>query len=238
MQRHQNQGEVIVAAGETRLSATLVVPADPIGVIVIVQDNGNNRYGPRSSYLARFLQEGGFATLLIDLLTPDEACDDTLAGHLRFQLGALAERLIGATEWLAQQESTRDLPLGYFGLGTGAAVALVAAARVSNVVRAIVSSSGRPDLAGDSLEAVRCPTLLLVGGGDRRLVLLNQRAFEKLAITDKRLQIIIGAGDLLDETGPLESVAESACDWFDRHASTSETSDAGTAPPLTIHAGR
>jgi dienelactone hydrolase len=162
--------------------------------------------------------------LLLDLLTPDEEEADLRTGHLRFDIGLLAQRLASATDWLVENPDTRGVRIGYFGASTGAGAALVAAAERPEAVGAVVSRGGRPDLAGDALYRVKAPTLLIVGGDDVPVIRMNREALEKLR-TEKRLEIIPGATHLFEEPGALEEVARLAADWFVRHLN--RTSGAG-----------
>ena len=155
--------EVRVSAGSATLEANFGIPADAQGVVLFAHGSGSGRHSPRNRYVAETLCEAGLATLLIDLLTPEEEEVDLQTRHLRFDIRLLADRLAGATDWLAQEADTRGLPVGYFGASTGAGAALVAAAERPEEVGAIVSRGGRPDLAGDALAHVRAPTLLIVG---------------------------------------------------------------------------
>jgi dienelactone hydrolase len=169
--------------------------------------------------VARVLREAGLATLLLDLLTGDEEAVDMETGLLRFDIGLLAGRVVGATDWLAREPETARLPVGYFGASTGAAAALVAAAERPETVGAVVSRGGRPDLAGDALPQVRAPTLLIVGGFDGPVIGLNRQALERLGSAEKQLVIIPGATHLFPEPGALEEVARLAAEWFTRHLS-------------------
>jgi len=166
----------------------------------------------------------------MDLLTSDEEAVDLRTRHLRFDIGLLADRLVGAAAWLADEPATSGLPIGYFGASTGAGAALVAAARRPSGVAAVVSSGGRPDLAGDHLPHVQAPTLLLVGGLDHVVIELNRQAHDQLRVK-RRLEIVPGATHLFDEPGTLERVAALAVDWFDAHLRT-------TAAPATLARGR
>jgi len=163
--------------------------------------------------VARALREAGLATLLIDLLTPDEEQVDLETGQLRFDIGLLAERLVGATDWLVREW---DLRVGYFGASTGGGAALVAAAERPDVVAAVVSRGGRPDLAGAALPRVQAPTLLIVGGNDLPVIRMNREALAQLR-AEKRLEIVPGATHLFEEPGALETVARLAREWFERH---------------------
>jgi dienelactone hydrolase len=167
--------------------------------------------------VAARLQEAGFGTLLADLLPAHEARLDEVTGQYRFDIGLLAERLTGVTQWLLAQPAARGLPLGYFGASTGAAAALVAAARQPGLVGAIVSRGGRPDLAGALLRRVIAPTLLIVGGSDHTVMRLNREALGQLAAAHKELVTVPGATHLFEEPGALERVAELAGGWFARY---------------------
>ena len=200
------------------LDGDLVVPDNPRGIVLFAHGSGSSRHSPRNRYVAQVLQQAGLATLLMDLLTPDEEAIDVRTAALRFDIDLLAHRLIQATDWLIEQPQTGDLPIGYFGASTGAAAALVAAAERPNAVTAIVSRGGRPDLAGAALRRVTAATLLIVGGHDPLVLQLNRKAFAELA-GEKKLEIIPGATHLFEEPGALESVAQLARDWFVQHLS-------------------
>jgi pimeloyl-ACP methyl ester carboxylesterase len=171
------------------------------------------------------LQEGGLATLLMDLLTAQEEAIDLRTGHLRFDIRFLASRLVEATNWISQDGATRDLNIGYFGASTGAAAALVAAAQLAEVIGAVVSRGGRPDLAGSALLQVRAPTLLIVGGNDVPVIGMNEEALAQLR-GPKRLTIVPGATHLFEEPGALEKVAALARGWFERYLTPSGKSTA------------
>jgi dienelactone hydrolase len=175
--------------------------------------------------VASVLRDGGLATLLFDLLTPAEEAVDLHTAHLRFDIGLLARRLVGATDWLARQPETAALRVGYFGASTGGGAALVAAAERSATVGAVVSRGGRPDLAGTSLARVRAPTLLIVGGHDPHVITLNRQALAQLR-TETRLEIIAGAAHLFEEPGALEEVARLARHWFLRHLRSGDVEQA------------
>jgi putative phosphoribosyl transferase len=207
---------VRIEAGDTPLEADLGIPTDAQGVVVFAHGSGSSRHSPRNRYVAQGLQDAGFGTLLIDLLTAAEEAIDVQTAQLRFDITLLANRLIGATDWLRAQPRTRHLPLGYFGASTGSAAALVAAAERSEVVKAIVSRGGRPDLAGFALARVRAPTLLIVGGDDIPVIEMNREAMGRMA-AEKELHIIPGATHLFEEPGALEEVAKLARRWFERY---------------------
>jgi putative phosphoribosyl transferase len=221
---------VRVVAGPVTLEGNLILPAGARGVVLFAHGSGSSRLSPRNRYVARLLNEGKLATLLIDLLTPDEAVIDLQSAHLRFDIRLLAERLIGATDWLTQYPDSRHLRVGYFGASTGAAAALVAAAERARVVGAIVSRGGRPDLAGPALARVQAPTLLIVGGDDTPVIELNRQAFTQLR-GEKRLAIIPGATHLFEEPGALEQVAWLAREWLERYLAPAEALSPRIGPP-------
>jgi putative phosphoribosyl transferase len=195
------------------LQGDLAIPDSTRGVVVFAHGSGSSRHSPRNRYVADVLQSAGFATLLMDLLTAyEEALDEQTAG-LRFDIELLARRLIGATWWLVDQSPTAKLPIGYFGASTGAAAALVAAAELTDLVSALVSRGGRPDLAGNALHKVIVPTLLIVGEHDPQVIELNHRACD-LIPAEKKLVIVPGASHLFEEPGALELVAGLAKNWF------------------------
>jgi putative phosphoribosyl transferase len=182
-------------------------------IVLFAHGSGSGRHSPRNRQVAETLQKAGLGTLLFDLLTKDEERIDEQTAHLRFDIGLLADRLVAATDWL--QEHVGNAKIGYFGASTGAAAALVAAAKRQDVVRAVVSRGGRPDLAEKYLDQVNAPTLLIVGGDDHPVIGMNQEAFDKLKIKDKRLEIVPGATHLFEEPGKLEDVARLARGWFE-----------------------
>jgi dienelactone hydrolase len=198
------------------LGADVVVPEQARGVVVFAHGSGSSRHSPRNRFVAGQLCTAGLATVLADLLTPMEEQRDTLTAELRFDIGLLATRVAGLTDWVVAGERTAGLGVGLFGASTGAAAALVAAAERPDTVRAIVSRGGRPDLAGEYLIRVRQPTLLIVGGEDPVVIELNREAMEQLA-GEARLEIVPGATHLFEEPGTLEEVARLARDWFLLH---------------------
>jgi putative phosphoribosyl transferase len=210
--------EVRVSTGPVELVGDLGVPEEAAGVVLFAHGSGSGRHSPRNRYVAGVLRGAGLATLVIDLLTRREEEVDRRTGHLRFDIGLLAERLAGATDWLMRNPETQNLRIGHFGASTGAAAALVAAAERPREVGAIVSRGGRPDLAGDALPLVKAPTLLIVGGDDVPVIGMNQEALERLRV-EKELKIVPGATHLFEEPGALEEVARLAADWFARHLS-------------------
>ncbi|MBE9170271.1 dienelactone hydrolase family protein [Pleurocapsales cyanobacterium LEGE 06147] len=207
---------VQIASGQINLEGNLNLPEAARGVVLFAHGSGSSRHSPRNRYVANVLNHGRFTTLLLDLLTPEEERVDSQTGHLRFNITFLAERLITATEWLAQNLNVPDLKVGYFGASTGAAAALVAAAQRPEAVDAIVSRGGRPDLAGEVLPNVKAPTLFIVGGNDTPVIEMNQSAMAQLQV-EKKLEIIPGATHLFPEPGALEEVARLALKWFEQY---------------------
>lgn len=190
----------------------LTVPSEAIGTAVFAHGSGSSRLSPRNVAVARTLNERGIATLLFDLLSPIEADD---RGNV-FDIDLLADRLEVATRWATTDQGSGGLPVGLFGASTGAAAALVVAARMPEGVAGVVSRGGRPDLAGAALEYVTSPTLLIVGSEDPVVGEVNREAFRSLG-GEKRLEVIPGAGHLFEEPGALERVAELAAEWFLLH---------------------
>jgi pimeloyl-ACP methyl ester carboxylesterase len=207
---------VLIGFGHIDLEGILSVPEDSSGLVLFAQGSGSSRRAPRNRFLAEAFGEARLATLRLDLLTMGEELIDLDTGHLRFDIELLADRLIAATEWLAQEPSTRDLRIGYLGSSTAAAAALVAAARRPDLVGAVVSRGGRPNLAGAALHRVQAPTLLIVGGDDLSVIDSNRQAIEQLRCR-RKLEIIPGATHLFEEPGTLARVAELAGAWFTHH---------------------
>lgn len=207
---------VHIAVGPVTLEGNLRLPAEARGIVLFAHGSGSSRHSPRNRYVARLLNNANLATLLVDLLTAQEEAIDERTAHLRFDIGLLAQRLIGATDWLTQWPETRGLPIGYFGASTGAAGALVAVTERPQVVGAVVSRGGRPDLAGPALPSVRAPTLLIVGGNDLPVIELNRKALARLRC-EKQIVIVPGATHLFEEPGALDQVARLAREWFEQH---------------------
>ena len=198
------------------MDGDLVVPPLAEGVVLFAHGSGSSRFSPRNRAVAVELNSAGFATLLLDLLTPSEERWDVTTAALRFDVDLLASRLVTATDWLAARSETADLGVGYFGASTGAAAALIAAAHRQGVVRAVVSRGGRPDLAGPLLGKVRAPTLLIVGGDDTPVIDLNRDAFRQLRGI-RELTIVPHASHLFEEPGTLEQVTRLAREWYRRY---------------------
>jgi dienelactone hydrolase len=212
----RTEHSVRIAAGPVSLAGDLVLPARADGLVLFAHGSGSSRKSPRNRYVAGVLQEAGFATLLMDLLTLDEEHAERAGARRRFDIDLLAGRLTGATDWVTAHPDTSGLPIGYFGASTGAAAALVAAAQRPGSIQAVVSRGGRPDLAGAALPRVTAPTLLIVGSLDDVVIDLNRAALARLTV-DARLEIVPGATHLFEEPGTLEEVARLARDWFRRH---------------------
>lgn len=200
------------------LEGLLGMPRVSRGLVLFAHGSGSGRHSPRNNYVATGLRQAGLATLLLDLLLPDE--EDNRAKV--FDIPLLASRLLDATRWVRQQPDIAQLPVGYFGASTGAGAALVAAAERDAHVAAVVSRGGRPDLAGPALKQVRAPTLLIVGGLDTPVIALNKQALAQLTC-DKELTIVPGATHLFEEPGTLEQVLKLAAGWFTHHLRANQT---------------
>jgi putative phosphoribosyl transferase len=216
-QRDGTKREVSIDLEGISLEGTLVLPRHANGLVLFAHGSGSSRHSPRNRYVAGVLNSQQIGTLLFDLLTRQEEAVDRYTGELRFNIPFLAKRLIGATNWTMSSPDIRDFQVGYFGASTGAAAALIAAGEIPDLVSAVVSRGGRPDLAGDALGFVYAPTLLIVGGDDEPVIGMNRGALAKLACPDKKLVIIPGATHLFEEPGTLEEVARLAAEWFDQH---------------------
>jgi dienelactone hydrolase len=214
---HPQTWSVRIDAGGVPLDGDLVVPAGARGVVVFAHGSGSSRQSPRNRRVAGQLQDGGFATLLFDLLTLDEERRDAVTAELRFDIALLAQRLAHVTDWVASRPELRGLPVGYFGASTGGAAALVAAALRPRSVHAVVSRGGRPDLAMPYLAQVKAPTLLIVGANDAPVIQMNRTALAHLQVGEKQLAIVPGAGHLFEEPGTLDRVAALARRWFERY---------------------
>src|SRR5947207_3073423 len=213
--------EVHIQAGRATLDGNLTIVDGATALVLFAHGSGSSRHSPRNQFVARTLNKAGLATLLFDLLTPDEELIDARTAELRFNIDLLAERLVHATRWAKQEQQTWDLRIGYFGSSTGGGAALVAAAELPLDVGAVVSRGGRPDLAGEALPKVHAPSLLIVGGNDDIVLELNEQARDRMHC-EVKLEIIPGATHLFEEPGTLEKVAQLAGDWFVNHIDRAE----------------
>ena len=211
------QSEVAFPVGSIELNGDLVIPNTARSLVIFAHGSGSSRFSPRNRFVARLLQEAGLATLLMDLLTPEEEAIDARTAHLRFDVGMLAQRLAAAADWALDRLNSLDgLKIGFFGASTGAGGALIAAAQRPKSIAAVVSRGGRPDLAEDFLPKVEAPTLLIVGGADEVVIELNRKALARLRVP-KELRIVPGATHLFEEPGALEEVARLSRDWMLRY---------------------
>ena len=217
--KNRTEHTIRIPLSDGALEGNLTLPEAAHAVVLFAHGSGSSRFSPRNRLVAEVLHDAGLATLLIDLLTHREERVDLSSAHLRFDIALLAARLVKATDWLAENSSTRDLRIGYFGASTGAAAALVAAAG-RPAISAVVSRGGRPDLAGRALDDVRAAVLLIVGGHDLPVLDLNEEAYQKLTKSqEKRLEVVPGATHLFEEPGALGEVARLAAEWFTGHLS-------------------
>ncbi|MGA3290617.1 MAG: dienelactone hydrolase family protein [Candidatus Bathyarchaeia archaeon] len=207
---------VRIPVGGIVVEGNLTIPFSAKGIVLFAHGSGSSRFSSRNRYVAKVLNAQKIATLLFDLLTNEEDQQDLVTAEYRFNINLLAERLIGATEWLKKDPQTKNYSFGYFGASTGAAAALIAAAKLPNDIVAVVSRGGRPDLAADYLPRVAARTLLLVGGLDTEVIELNRQAMALMS-AEKKLVIVPGATHLFEELGKLEEVAKLAADWFLRY---------------------
>lgn len=225
--------EVFVDAGRVTLEGTLNVPPSATGIVLFAHGSGSSRHSPRNHFVASALGDAGLATLLFDLMTPEEEARDQRTLELRFDIPFLAERLVGAIDWVRRRDDVGHYRIGLFGASTGAAAALIAAAWRPDTVSAIVSRGGRPDLARDALPLVQAPTLLIVGGDDEPVIHMNRQALARVR-APKRLEVVPGATHLFEQPGKLERVATLARGWFrqylcgERYATRSEVERAAT----------
>lgn len=215
--RGMNIADVTIDLADASLPGDLALPDDPAGVVLFAHGSGSSRHSPRNRAVAAGLNDAGIGTLLIDLLTEEEGRADAVTGELRFDIELLTGRLVGAIDWLASAPPTADYPVGLFGASTGAAAALAAAARRPERVTAVVSRGGRPDLAGDALERVTAPVLLIVGARDPQVLRLNDDAAGRLRSAEHKLEIVPHASHLFEEPGALDQVTAMAARWFGRY---------------------
>lgn len=213
---NNQKGEVSIPTGKETIKGNLEVPQGARVIVLFAHGSGSSRFSPRNTYVSRLMNKQGMATLLMDLLTADEEAIDEQTAQYRFDIDLLAKRLIDATAWLQQNPATASLAIGYFGASTGAAAALIAAAKLPNDVKAVVSRGGRPDLAYKHLAKVNAPTLLIVGGDDAEVLEMNKNAL-KLIRAEKKLEVVPGATHLFEEPGKLQEAAQLAINWFAKH---------------------
>jgi pimeloyl-ACP methyl ester carboxylesterase len=216
----ETERPVEIEIGQARLHGDLVIPSDARGTVIFAHGSGSSRFSRRNRMVASTLRRGGFATLLMDLLSEQEELIDARTAELRFDIGMLAKRVVAAIEWILDDPQTGELPIGLFGASTGAAAALVAAAEEPDEVHAVVSRGGRPDLAGDALPGVTAPTLLIVGGDDTQVITLNKEAMARMT-APVHLEIIPGATHLFEEPGKLDKVAALAQEFYSEHLRSS-----------------
>jgi dienelactone hydrolase len=209
-----------IPVGESVIHGDLALPQNAIGAVIFAHGSGSSRHSPRNRFVAGVLQQNGLATLLVDLLTSEEDRADQQTLEYRFNIALLAERLIGVTDWFRDHQNFSHLRLGYFGASTGAAAALIGAAQRPRIIDAVVSRGGRPDLAGQALNRVAAPTLLIVGERDYEVILLNREAAKAIK-APTRIEIVPGATHLFEEAGALEQVASLASEWFKKNLSRS-----------------
>lgn len=205
-----------IPSGQTALHGELIIPLQARGIVLFAHGSGSGRNSSRNQQVARDFRQAGLGTLLFDLLTAEEGAADMKTRHLRFDVALLGDRLVDATNWIAGRSETSHLRIGYFGASTGAAAALVAAARLGPAIGAVVSRGGRPDMAAGALPEVRAATLLIVGERDEAVAGLNEQALAKLGGI-KELKIVPHATHLFEEPGALEEVSRLATGWFKRH---------------------
>lgn len=208
----KNEKTISLTDGEKIIEGSLIIPPNAAGIVVFAHGSGSSRHSIRNNYVASVIRKKNIGTFLLDLLTPEEDSDYAR----RFDIDLLAHRLFIATKWLQEQTHTKNLRIGYFGASTGAAAAIQSAAETIDIVKAIVSRGGRPDLAMPYLDKITAPTLLVVGGNDGIVIELNVEAYKNLKC-EKKLEIIEGATHLFEEPGTLEQVAVLAEKWFEKY---------------------
>jgi dienelactone hydrolase len=212
---------VQIRAGAALIEGDLAVPERALGLVVFAHGSGSSRFSTRNRMVAQALEDGGLATLLLDLLTREEEAIDLRTREYRFDIDRLGHRVVAAIDWASGESGASALPIACFGASTGAAAALIAAAERPHAVRAVVSRGGRPDLAGDALPRVLAPTLLIVGGADDVVIELNRQAMRRMR-GPVSLEIVPGATHLFEEPGTLEEVSRLALSWCRRHLGRSQ----------------
>lgn len=213
----KNELFVTIKTSEGPIHGDLILPEKARAVVLFAHGSGSSRLSPRNKYVAEFLNQKRFGTFLVDLLTLEEEQEDRLDGSFRFDISLLTRRLAEATAWFVHQYPGKGFKIGYFGASTGAAAALAAAPQFQEVVGAVVSRGGRPDLADSDLPEVRVPVLLIVGGKDPEVLELNKKALARIGSREKKMEIIPGATHLFEEPGKLDAVAVLASEWFTRY---------------------
>ena len=208
--------EILIRINSKSIYGNLEIPPKAKGLVIFAHGSGSSRFSTRNKYVAGILNKNNLGTLLFDLLTAEEEKIDNYTAEYRFNTELLAKRLIDVTDWLIKEPSLKSLKLGYFGASTGAAAALAAAAKRPNIIYAVVSRGGRPDLAIESLPGIKAPTLLIVGEEDFEVIELNRTAYENIP-AKKKLEIIPGATHLFEEPGALEEVSRLSAEWFTRY---------------------
>jgi putative phosphoribosyl transferase len=211
-----NKMDMKIPVGAVIVEGTLTLPPGAKGIVLFAHGSGSSRFSTRNQYVAKEFNKAKIGTLLFDLLTQEEEKTDIVTAEYRFNIPLLVDRLIGATKWLRKDPKTKRLAFGYFGASTGAAAAIIAAAKLPSEISAMVSRGGRPDLAGEYLPNVMSPTLLIVGSLDTEVIELNRRAMDQMK-AEKKIVIIPGATHLFEEQGTLAEVAKLSIDWFLRH---------------------
>ncbi|QMT59479.1 dienelactone hydrolase family protein [Legionella sp. PC997] len=210
------QHPVTIPSKNVYLNGFLFIPEEAKGMVIFVHGSGSSRFSSRNQFVANILNEGKYATLLFDLLTSQEEVIDNVTREFRFDIHLLASRLLDVIHWCTKEFAEYHFPIGLFGSSTGGAAALVAAAQGPNLVKAIVSRGGRPDLAGAYLPQVKTPTLLIVGGDDEMVIGLNQQAMAQMSCITQ-LQLVAGATHLFEEPGTLQEVSHLAKKWFEQY---------------------
>ncbi|CEK10541.1 dienelactone hydrolase family protein [Legionella hackeliae] len=210
---------ITITKDDVSLSGFLLIPQDALGLVLFAHGSGSSRFSIRNHFVAKILNKAKLATLLFDLLMPEEEALDLRTREFRFNISLLAQRLLEATDWC--QREKLNLPLGYFGASTGAAAALIASTLKTESIKAVVSRGGRPDLAKEFLSRVTAPTLLIVGGNDEVVITMNEDAFSQMECV-KQLEIVSGATHLFEESGTLNQAAQLAKNWFVRYLSAEQ----------------
>lgn len=210
--------EIAIPVAAGTLHGSLAIPSGASDIVVFAHGSGSGRHSPRNREVAGALQDAGFATLIFDLLTSREDAIDQRTREYRFNIPLLGKRLIAVTDWLRDDPTTAGLDVGYYGASTGAAAAIIAASKRSDT-KAVVSRGGRPDLAGEALDRVMAPVLLVVGERDEQVIGMNEAARERMTGTSE-LVIVPGATHLFEEPGAMEQVTGYAVDWFQRYLSS------------------